>query len=72
MNKIFKAHVDETGERIQTIKEHSENTAYLCAQFAVPELKEIVYMAGLLHDIGKYQESFQKKIDGANIRLQMR
>lgn len=70
MNKIFKAHVDETGERIQTIKEHSENTAYLCAQFAVPELKEIVYMAGLLHDIGKYQESFQKKIDGANIRVE--
>lgn len=70
MNKIYKAHVNETGERIQTLKEHSENAARLCAQFAIPELKEIMYMIGLLHDVGKYQESFQKKINGANIQIE--
>lgn len=64
------AHINENTKHIQTVKEHSENVAELCRQFAVPELKEIMYITGLLHDIGKYQESFQKRIKGENIRVE--
>ncbi len=52
------------------MKEHSENTARLCREYAVPELKEICYITGMLHDAGKYQESFQKRIRGAQIRVE--
>lgn len=70
METIYKAHIDEEKNRIQTIKEHSENTASYCRQFAVPEMKELMYVMGLLHDIGKYQSSFQKRIEGKNIKVE--
>ncbi len=54
----------------QTVKEHCENTAALCREYAVPELKEIAFAAGLLHDVGKYQYSFQERINGTNIRVE--
>lgn len=66
----YKAHINEKTGGIQTVKEHSENTANLCKQFAVPVLKDFMYVMGLLHDCGKYQEDFQKRIDGANIRVE--
>lgn len=70
MDKIYKAHIrDGTGE-VQTVKEHSENTARLCEEFAVPELEDVAYAAGLLHDIGKYMERFQERIEGANIQVE--
>lgn len=55
------AHKSETGI-VQTVKEHSENTARLSSGFAVPCFKNICWQIGLLHDIGKYQPSFQKRI----------
>ena len=64
------AHRNEHTGLIQTVKEHSENTAALCREYAVSELKEFMYVAGLLHDVGKYQESFTKRINGANIRVE--
>lgn len=70
MPDIYKAHVnDETGE-IQTVKEHCEGTAKLCAEFAVPELKTIMEAIGLLHDVGKYQKSFQRRINKENINVE--
>lgn len=70
LGRIFKAHISETTNEIQTIKEHSENTARLCASFSIPALKDILYVTGLLHDIGKYQNSFQRRIDGADIKVE--
>ena len=64
------AHRNDVTGLVQTVKEHSENTAALCRDYAVPELKEIAYAAGLLHDVGKYQYSFTKRMDGANIRVE--
>lgn len=64
------AHRNDVTGLVQTVKEHSENTAALCRDYAVPELKEIAYAAGLLHDVGKYQYSFIKRMDGANIRVE--
>lgn len=62
MEKVYAAHIQEDTGKIQTVKEHSENTADLCRQFAVPPLKDFSYTIGLLHDVGKYQKSFQDRI----------
>lgn len=67
---MYKAHINHIKKEIQTIKEHSENTALLCKEISIPELKDIMYTIGLLHDIGKYQKSFQERIDGKNIKVE--
>lgn len=64
---MYKAHINEKTKEIQTVKEHSENTADLCKQFSIPELEDFMYVLGLLHDVGKYQKSFQCRINGDNI-----
>ena len=64
------AHRNENTGLVQSVKEHSENTAELCREYAVPELKEFMYTIGLCHDIGKFQPSFAKRINGANIRVE--
>ena len=63
----YLAHLD--GKREQSILEHSQNTAALSADFAISALKPLAYILGMLHDIGKYQNSFQKRIRGKNIRV---
>ena len=61
----YLAHIE--GEREQTIKEHSIGTAELAAMFAKAFVKDDWgYCVGMLHDIGKYSEQFQKKIQGDN------
>lgn len=35
-----------------------------------PKSKDFMYFLGLLHDIGKYQPSFQKRINGQNIKIE--
>ena len=36
------AHRNENTGLVQSVKEHSENTAELCREYAVPELKEFI------------------------------
>ena len=55
--------------RKQSVQEHLAKTAELAASMAIDPWKDVVYDMGLLHDIGKYQASFQKKIRGENIRI---
>lgn len=64
------AHKNDFTGLMQTVKVHCENTAELCQKFSVPELKEFMYVIGLLHDVGKFQESFVKRINGMNIRVE--
>ncbi len=64
------AHINDSTGQIQTVKDHSENTARMCRDFAISELKDMVYAMGMLHDIGKYQMSFQRHINGENIRVE--
>lgn len=66
----YVAHINEYTGKKQTVKEHSENTATLCKEYAISELKDFMYTMGLLHDVGKYQKSFTKRIEGANIRVE--
>lgn len=59
----YLAHLD--GERQQTIKEHLRGTALLSAKFAETFGNgDWGYCCGMLHDIGKYSEAFQRKIQG--------
>ncbi|WP_317855190.1 CRISPR-associated helicase Cas3' [Chakrabartyella piscis] len=59
------AHIKENGT-IQTIQQHSESTAEISSSFAISELRRLVYQTALIHDLGKYQPSFQKRISGEN------
>ena len=63
------AHKD--GEREQSILEHLRGTANLAGDFADSFGKrEWGYCCGMLHDIGKYSDEFQKKIKtGSNDRV---
>jgi CRISPR-associated endonuclease/helicase Cas3 len=54
----------------QTLAEHSENVARLAAQMAsVFGCENAAYVAGLFHDLGKYNPAFQRRLEGANIRV---
>lgn len=71
--KEFIAHKkvnNEGKEVIQTVREHCENVAVLAKNYSVPEFKELIYICGLLHDIGKYQIDFQRRISGENIAVE--
>lgn len=70
MEGPYIAHINEETKEKQTVKEHSENTAELCKSFAVDEMKELAYVIGKYHDIGKYLQSFKERIKGANIRVE--
>lgn len=56
--------------RYKLSREHCENTANLCKEYAIPEMEDLAYAAGKAHDIGKYQEGFQRRIRGENIRVE--
>ena len=57
----YLAHID--GEREQSVKEHLQGTAELAEKFAAKFGKaDWGYCCGLLHDIGKYSQEFQRKI----------
>lgn len=53
----------------QLLSEHLTNTAQRSRDFCTVGLKNCAYLAGLMHDIGKYQPSFQKRLAGAPIRV---
>ncbi len=56
--------------RIQTVREHCMGTTELCRCYAVDVLKELMYDIGLYHDIGKYLDEFQRRINGGNNRVE--
>lgn len=68
--KDFIAHIDDSDKKFQTIEEHCKSTARLCYEYAITDLKSFMYAIGLMHDIGKYQDSFQKRIRGSNIKVE--
>lgn len=64
---MYIAHKTESG-KLQSVKEHSVESAEIASQFSIEPLKELVYNTVLLHDIGKYQNGFQQRINGKDIR----
>ena len=60
--KSYLAHRAEDG-RVQTVQEHLEGTAELCARFASSfGASEKGCLIGLAHDIGKNSEEFQNRL----------
>lgn len=63
---IYYAH--KINEKYQTLKEHCENVANICKKSEFIN-KDIAYIAGLFHDIGKAQKDFQDRLNGSSIRV---
>ncbi|MDY9926762.1 CRISPR-associated helicase Cas3' [Methanosarcina sp.] len=54
----------------QPLKEHLENVANIASGFSREfNAEQFGYAAGLLHDIGKYSPEFQRRLAGAQIRV---
>lgn len=65
----YLAHINEKGKE-QPLKEHLENTAMLCGEFADSfGGYEWGYCCGLLHDLGKYSLKFQERIRGSEEKV---
>lgn len=64
------AHINEKSGKIQTVEEHSVNTANLCQALSVGQLKDIAFLIGIMHDVGKYSEIFQRRINGENVKYE--
>jgi len=61
---------DQDRNNWQTLKDHLENVANLASGFAGEfNAERFGYAGGILHDIGKYSPEFQRRLDGANIRV---
>ena len=61
---MYLAHISEDGRK-QSNEEHLQGTADLCASFAKEfRAEEQGRFVGLLHDIGKYSDEFQKRLHG--------
>ena len=69
MTKNYLAHRAEDG-REQTILDHLNGTAKLCARFASAfGAEDQGQLAGLAHDLGKYSEGFQRRLAGSSEKV---
>ncbi len=65
----YLAHINDYGQE-QTLKDHLEGTAQLCAEFAERfGAYDMGYCCGLLHDIGKYALKFQERLHGSEVKV---
>lgn len=64
----YYAHTSSEKEN-QLLSEHLTHTAQMSRDFCTVGLKNCAYLAGLLHDVGKYQLSFQKRLEGSSVRV---
>lgn len=65
---MYLAHISKDGKREQSIKDHLTGTAKLAGEFAASfSCREWGYGCGILHDIGKYSDKFQKRLRGGSI-----
>ena len=62
----YLAHISED-HRKQTILQHLEGTAGLCSRFAQSfGAEELGTLVGMTHDIGKYSDAFQRRLQGGS------
>lgn len=62
----FYAHIATDGRR-QAVVDHNQGTARLSSLFATRfGMQEHAYFTGMAHDIGKYAEGFQRRLQGDN------
>lgn len=66
----FYAHISEDKLRFQTVLEHLKGTANLASKFADSfNAQPQAYLAGILHDIGKYSKAFQRRLNGSSEKV---
>lgn len=62
---IYLAHIGKDGKEEQSLLEHLRGTADLAGEFACAfDCESWGYGYGLMHDIGKYSDSFQRRLRG--------
>ena len=65
----YLAHLTQDG-REQTVAEHLSGTADRCAVFSASfAAEEQGRLAGLAHDLGKYSDAFQRRLQGSTERV---
>lgn len=69
---IYYAHSKgENPEEWEQLKDHLIKTAKIAAILGNPlGIEHLAYLVGLLHDLGKYSETFQKKLRGASVKTE--
>lgn len=68
----YYARTDGTNNKAnwQLLKDHLKSVAFLSAEFADKfKSKELGNLVGLLHDLGKYLEEFQKRLEDKSIKV---
>ncbi len=72
MDMEYLAHKrNESDGAEQLLIDHLKNTADICSKFAESiGMADYGRVIGMLHDIGKYSESFQKRIRGSKIKTE--
>ncbi|ADU21654.1 CRISPR-associated helicase/endonuclease Cas3 [Ruminococcus albus] len=64
---MYTAHIRENDKVIQTVSEHSQNTALLAERFLTSSnIGSVGYLCGLLHDAGKLLKDFDDYINKRN------
>jgi len=69
---MYYAHTTKNSDKTdwQSLKVHLNNVANIASEFANDfTAREFAYAGGLLHDIGKYSNEFQRHLDGARTRV---
>ena len=62
----YYAHISDDGLRRQTVTEHCRATAHYAAEcLSGMDLSKAAYLAGLLHDAGKFSSLFQAYLESA-------
>ena len=66
---MYLAHIADDGRK-QTVQSHLMNTSVIAKEFATPfDGAEQAEFAGLAHDIGKYSDAFQRRLNGAPVKV---
>ena len=69
--RIYFAHSDGLEKsNWQKLRDHLNNTASIASSLGSDAgVSKFAYLAGLLHDIGKYSLAFQRRLEGASVKV---